>query len=149
MRSIVTGCLTAVVALVVAAASCKREEPAQNPQGYQQTQQPVYTQQQQQYPQGQQPTTVQTYPQQQPQQVPAQTYPQAQPTAAPATTATGMNPNPTGTPCTSDAQCLTHRCNTALQKCSFPCVSAADCAAGMQCVSPICVPIVGAAPTAR
>jgi hypothetical protein len=52
----------------------------------------------------------------------------------------GMNPAPQGLPCTSDAQCVTHKCNTAAGKCSWPCQGPADCAAGMQCLTPICVP---------
>jgi hypothetical protein len=60
-----------------------------------------------------------------------------------------MNPNPTGLACTSDAQCVTHKCNTQLGKCSFPCQSPADCLAGYQCLTPICVPSMPAAAPAK
>jgi hypothetical protein len=146
MRPILTGSVI-VTAFVLALGACKKDEPpAQNPSGFQQGQpgygQPGYGQPGYGQPQP-------GYPQQQPQPG----YPQPQPTVAPQPTAapppaaaTGMNPNPQGFPCTSDAQCATHRCNVAAGKCSWPCASAADCAAGMQCLVPICVPTVGAAP---
>jgi hypothetical protein len=43
-------------------------------------------------------------------------------------------------PCTSDAQCVTHRCNTQFQKCAFPCATANDCNPGNQCVAGACIP---------
>jgi len=145
MRPILTGSVI-VTAFALALGACKKDEPPpQNPGGFQQGQ-PGYGQ-----PYGQQPG----YGQPQPGYPPptATGYPPPQPTAPPATTApppaaaaTGMNPNPQGFPCTSDAQCATHRCNVAAGKCSWPCQTAGDCAAGMQCLVPICVPTVGAAP---
>jgi hypothetical protein len=144
MRTIVIGCLTASAVLAVALAACKREEPAQNPQGYQQVQ-PGYAQP----GQTAQPGYYQQQPTAQPQTYPTAAAPQQYPQTAPAPTpaaAGTMNPNPTGLACTSDAQCLTHRCNTAVGKCSFPCLSAADCNPGMQCAAQFCVPVVGAAP---
>ena len=59
----------------------------------------------------------------------------------------GMNPNPQGVPCTSDAQCLTHKCNVAAQNVRSPAKVQPIAAPGMQCLAPICVPSVpGAAP---
>jgi hypothetical protein len=59
-----------------------------------------------------------------------------------------MNPSPQGLACTTDAQCLTHKCNTQLGKCSYPCQTAADCLAGFQCMTPICVPSAASLPAA-
>jgi hypothetical protein len=163
MRPVLTGSAIAAIVVVVAVDACKKDEPPpQNPQGWQQTQpgyapQPGYAQPGQPgYPQPQPGYTQQpgypppqsTYPAPQPgYPQPQPTYPPPQPTAAPPapTGATGMNPNPQGVPCTSDAQCLTHRCNVAAGKCSWPCQGPGDCAAGMQCIAPICVPSVPSA----
>lgn len=143
--------------------SCKKEDPPpQAPQGGWQQQPPGYGQQPGQPGYGQQPAPYGQQPApgygpqpapgygQQPApygQQPAPGYaPQPAAPAAPASPATpapgaaGMNPSPQGFPCTADLTCGTHKCNTAAGKCSFPCQSAADCAAGMQCVAPICVP---------
>jgi hypothetical protein len=142
MRPILTGSVIAT-AFVLALGACKKDDPPpQNPGGFQQGQ-PGYGQQQPGYGQPQQ-----GYPQQQPGYPPAQptTAPPAATSPPPAATATGMNPNPQGFPCTSDAQCATHRCNVSAGKCSWPCQGPADCGAGMQCMVPICVPTVGAAP---
>jgi hypothetical protein len=166
MRCLLTGSLMATAFVLATLGACKKEEPPpQNPQGWQQGQpgygqpgygqQPGYPQQQQPgYPQqqpgyGQQPGYPQQqqpgYPQQQPgypqQQQPGYGQPAPQPTSMPPAGGTaGMNPSPQGLPCTSDAQCVTHKCNTAAGKCSWPCQGPADCAAGMQCLTPICVP---------
>src|SRR3954469_6480845 len=149
MRSILTGSVTAAVVLIAFAACKKEEPPAQNPQGWQQGQQgygqqPGYGQPPQQgygQPQPQpgygQPQPQQGYPQQPP---PAQTAPAPAPT--PAAGAAGMNPSPQGFPCQADIACGTHKCNVAAGKCSFPCQTATDCLAGMQCVAPICVPMI-------
>ncbi len=153
MRPILTGSVI-VTATVLALAACKKDDqPAQNPGGFQQGQpgygqpqygqQPGYGQPQPGYPQQQQPPPG--YPQPQP----TVATPQPQPTGAPPATATGMNPNPQGFPCTSDAQCGTHHCNVAAGKCSFPCQGPGDCLSGMQCLTPICVPSMGAAPPAK
>lgn len=153
---------TAFVALslIAVASACKKEDtsqPAQQPgwgaapQGYGQPQ-PAYGQQMppgygQQPAYGPQPGYAQPYPTAQPQPGYAQPAPTGYapvPTAAPVATApaagAGMNPSPQGIPCSTDAQCGTHKCNTALGKCSFPCVSAADCASGAQCAAMFCVP---------
>jgi hypothetical protein len=150
---LLTGSVIATAVVLSALGACKKDEPPpQNPQGFQQGQpgygqpgygqpgygqpaQPGYGQPQPGYPQ-QQPG----YPQQPPPQPTAATPPAGQPT--------GMNPNPQGLACTQDAQCLTHRCNTTAGKCSWPCQGPADCAQGMQCLAPICVPMVGATPPA-
>src|SRR5205823_11443650 len=125
-------------AFVLALGACKKDEPpAQNPGGFQQGQ-PGYGQPQPGYGQPQP-----GYPQQQPgypPQQPTAPAPTMAPTSAPPATAAGMNPNPQGFPCTSDAQCATHRCNVAAGKCSWPCQGPADCATGTQCLVPIRVP---------
>jgi hypothetical protein len=164
MRPVLTGSAITAFVVVVVFGACKKEEPPpQNPQGWQQGQpgygqpgttqpgpapggytapQPGYTQPQPGYTQPQPGYTQPQpgYPQPQP------GYTQPAPTVAtppPATTGTaGMNPTPQGVPCSSDAQCLTHRCNVGAGKCSWPCQGPADCAAGMQCIAPICVPSV-------
>jgi len=141
MRPNLTSSAVTAAFLLVSLAGCKKEEPpAQAPQGYQG--QPGYPAQPAPAPYGQ-PVPGQPAP-----AAPAPMAPApAAPAPAPAAPAAGMNPNPQGVPCTSDAQCLTHKCNTAAQKCSFPCQGPADCAPGMQCLAPICVPSVpGAAP---
>ncbi len=137
MRPILTGTAITSAFLLVSLAACKKEEPPAQAPVYQP--QPGYPAQ----------PGVQPAPYGQP--VPGQPAPTMAPApvpAAPATTATGtMNPNPQGVPCTSDAQCLTHKCNVAAQKCSWPCQGPGDCAPGMQCLAPICVPMMpGAAP---
>ena len=168
MRCLLTGSVMTTAFVLVTVGACKKEEPPpQNPQGWQQGQpgygqqpgqpgygqQPGYPQQQPGYPQqqpgyGQQPGYPQQqpgYPPQQqpgyPQQQPGYGQPAPQPTGMPPAGGTaGMNPAPQGVPCTSDAQCVTHKCNTAAGKCSWPCQGPADCAPGMQCLTPICVP---------
>ena len=61
---------------------------------------------------------------------------------APATPPAGAlsSPNPLALPCASDAQCLTHRCNTAFGKCAWPCQTDNDCIAGSVCIAPTCLP---------
>lgn len=141
--------LAAPFALGVLIAACaKEEQPPQTPQaGWQQPgygqpgyvdpnygyQQPGYGQPQPGYGQPgyvdpnyggyQQPGYGQTQP----------TYPQPAPTTpAPAAT---MNPNPQGWACQNDMMCGFNKCNTTLGKCSYPCLSAADCAAGSTCTA--------------
>jgi len=64
-----------------------------------------------------------------------------QPAAAPAAPAGGLaQPSPMALPCTSDAACLTHRCNTQFGKCAWPCQSDNDCNPGNQCMAGACVP---------
>jgi hypothetical protein len=105
------------------------------PQGYGQPPPQGYGQPQQGY--GQPPQ--QTYGQPQ-QPVPQQGYPQ---TAAPAPTATMSTPSPQAFPCQADATCLSHRCNTAVGRCAWPCQSNADCNPGFQCMAPACIPAFG------
>jgi hypothetical protein len=97
---------------------------------------------------------VQPYPQQQP--YPAQPAPAAPAPAAPAPAAAPATPAPAGTapaaagtmsqpspmafPCTTDAQCITHRCNTPFGKCAWPCTTDADCTPGNRCQAPACIP---------
>src|SRR5882672_1781995 len=118
MRPILTGSALTTAFLLVSLAACKKEDPPpQAPQGYQ----PGYAQP---APYGQPvpgqpaPTTV----------APAPGAPMPAPAPVPAAppAAAGMNPNPQGVPCTSDAQCLTHKCNVAAQKCSWPCQGPGD-----------------------
>ena len=122
-------------ALIVAACKKKDDEapPAQGGYGQQPGYgQPGYGQQQPGYGQ-QQPG----YGQQQP------GYGQ-QP--APTATATGgamSTPAPMAFPCTSDATCYPHKCNTQAGKCAWPCQTANDCQAGAQCMAPMCVPPTG------
>ncbi len=42
-------------------------------------------------------------------------------------------PGPMALPCTSDAQCVTHKCNTQYSKCAFPCETDNDCNTGSYC----------------
>jgi hypothetical protein len=62
----------------------------------------------------------------------------ALPAATPA--ATLSQPNPLALPCSTDAQCLTHRCNVAAGKCAWPCQTDSDCIPGNTCISPTCLP---------
>ena len=113
--------------LSLAAIACKKDDPNAQSAANQQGQ---YPQQQGQYPaqQGQYPQQQGQYPQQQPQgQYPAQT---TTPAAAGGTLAT---PGAMATPCSSDAICLTHKCNVAAGKCAFPCATDFDCASGNRC----------------
>ena len=77
---------------------------------------------------------------------PVATVPPGTPTSAPAS---GLAvPGPMAFPCTTDAQCGLHRCNTQYAKCAFPCASDIDCAAGSSCVGagqPVatCIPKLG------
>jgi len=141
MRPILTGSAITTAFLLVSLAACKKEDPPpQAPQGYQA--QPGYAQP---APYGQ-PVPGQPAPTMAPAPGAA---PMPAPVSAAPPAAAGMNPNPQGVPCTSDAQCLTHKCNVAAQKCSWPCQGPGDCAPGMQCLAPICVPSMpGAAPPA-
>jgi hypothetical protein len=142
LRAAILGALT----LSFIGACSKKEEqppPAQPGQypAYQQ-QPPGYPAQQQQYPQQQQPG----YPPAQPGYPPAQPgYPQQQPypaAPAPGAAAPGAPSQPSAVafPCSTDVQCLSHRCNVQVGKCSWPCQSNDDCQPGFQCVAPACVP---------
>lgn len=122
----------AVVAFSVVATACKKDDvppnvpPGANAQaGYPQQ---GYPQQQPGYP-PQQPG----YPQQQPQpgypQQPQPGYPQA-PAAGP----TMAVPGPQAIACTSDAPCMSHKCNLQYGKCAFPCDTDFDCQPSFGCV---------------
>ncbi len=142
--------LAAAITCSIGACSKNEEQPPpaqpgqypaspQDPNQYGTPQQPGYPAQQPGYP-AQQPG----YPPQQPAAQPG--YPPA-PAAAPAAApATGQNPQPMGFACQADIQCLTHRCNLQVGKCSWPCQSAQDCQPGFQCVAPACVPTLPQAP---
>ncbi|MEB2313489.1 MAG: hypothetical protein OZ921_14400 [Sorangiineae bacterium] len=67
-----------------------------------------------------------------------------QPTPAP--TSTMSQPAPVAIACQSDATCFGHRCDTAVGKCVWPCQTNNDCQPGYQCMSPQCLPAMGAPP---
>ncbi|HEY3493458.1 MAG TPA: hypothetical protein VGK73_02180 [Polyangiaceae bacterium] len=73
---------------------------------------------------------------------PAPTAPPVAPAPGPAPTAAGTmsQPSPMALPCTADANCLTHRCNTQFGKCAWPCQSDVDCNPGNRCMGGACVP---------
>jgi hypothetical protein len=121
--------LVLVLNLSVATFACKKDE--QPP-----PQQPVYAPQ---APAAQQPAPAQPAPAQPApaQPAPAQPAP-GQPAAAPAGPLS--QPGPLAGPCTSDANCFTHRCNTQVGKCVLPCVTNNDCNPGNNCMAGVCVP---------
>jgi hypothetical protein len=149
MRKIALRAATASVAILGLVGACSKKDeqpppaqPGQYPAYQQQPGQPGYPAGQQQYPQ-------QPYPQQQQPGYPAaqQPYPQQQPyPATPAPAAPGAAPGTTSQPsavafpCQTDVQCLSHRCNMQVGKCSWPCQTNDDCMPGFQCVTPACVP---------
>jgi hypothetical protein len=119
-------------ALLALPLACKKDEqpPAQQPPPYQ--------------PYPAQPTAAQPVAPAPTQPVAAQPAP-AQPTAAqPGATAPAAGglsqPSPMALACTSDANCLTHRCNTQFGKCAWPCQSDNDCVTGNHCMAGACVP---------
>lgn len=137
--------LTGLIACAGAVLGCSAKE---DPPPVQPGQQPGYGQQPSGYP-AQQQYPQQQYPQQPPQQYPQQPaagypqqpgYPAAPAAPAPATTGTTSQPSPIAFPCSTDAQCLSHRCNVAAGKCAWPCQSANDCMPGFQCMAPTCIP---------
>ena len=122
--------LLVLAAPFVLFASCKKEDEAPPPQ----TPAP-YPQQ----PYGQ-PAPAPT-----PQPTATAPAPGPSPTATqPAPAGTMSQPSPMALPCTADANCLTHRCNTQFGKCAWPCQGPADCNPGNNCMGGACVP--GAAP---
>jgi hypothetical protein len=138
-----------VSALIVS--GCKKQDDAtppaqpgygQQPQpGYGQQPQPGYGQQPPQQGYGQQPQPgYGQQPQQGYGQQPQQGYGQ-QPAPAPA--GTMSTPSPQAFPCQADATCLSHRCNTAVGRCAWPCQSNNDCSPGFQCMAPACIPSMG------
>jgi hypothetical protein len=64
----------------------------------------------------------------------------AQPAPTTTTPGTMAQPSPMALPCTSDAACLTHKCNLQFGKCAWPCQTEADCNPGNQCMAGACVP---------
>jgi hypothetical protein len=142
MRKIALRAATLAVAIMGFIGGCSKNEeqpPPAQPGQYPAYQQPGYPAagQPQQYPQQQQPgypPAQPGYPQQQP------GYPAA---PAPGTAAPGAmpsQPSAVAFPCQTDVQCLSHRCNVQVGKCSWPCQSNDDCQPGFQCVAPACVP---------
>lgn len=137
---------------LAALASCSKEEQTPPPMaptqqayppqaaqpGYQQPAQPGYQQAAPVQPGYQQPAQPAAQPGYQ--QPPAQPGYPAQPAPAAPAAAPLSQPSPIATPCTADAQCLTHRCNVAAGKCAWPCQGSGDCQPGFQCVSPMCIP---------
>jgi hypothetical protein len=113
--------------------ACKQDEqpPAQPPPVYQQP----YPAQPTAQPTAMAPAPVATQP------APVATAAQPMPTAAvPAASGALSQPSPMALPCTSDAGCLTHRCNTQFGKCAWPCQSDNDCNPGNHCMAGACVP---------
>jgi hypothetical protein len=110
--------------------ACKKDEqpPAQQPPAYQP------------YPGQPAPAPVATQPTQPvaTQPAPAQPVP-AQP-GVPAPAGAMSQPSPMALACSSDAACLTHRCNTQFGKCAWPCQSDNDCVTGNHCMAGACVP---------
>lgn len=121
--------LLVLAAPFVLFASCKKEDEAPPPQ----TPAP--------YPQ-------QPYGQPAPAPAPTATTPAPAPTPAPTTPVPGQpapagtlsQPSPMALPCTADANCLTHRCNTQFGKCAWPCQTDGDCNPGNRCMGGACVP---------
>jgi hypothetical protein len=146
------GLAFALSALATISLACERdreaEDPSGQPTGYDQYGNPVYGQPgygQQQPGYGQQQPG---YGQQQPGYGQQPGYQQQPGYGQPAPTATATAPSPLALPCQSDFTCGTHKCNLQVGRCAFPCANAqTDCAAGMGCMSGICVP--GAAPPAQ
>ncbi len=62
------------------------------------------------------------------------------PAGAPAPASALSQPNAIALPCATDVQCLTHRCNVAVGKCTWPCQRDSDCMPGNACVAPTCLP---------
>jgi hypothetical protein len=112
-------------------------QPSQYPAYPQQPGYPATGAQPQQYPQPGYPAQS-TYPQQQQPTYPPAAAPGAPGAGAPA--GTTSQPSAVAFPCQTDVQCLSHRCNMQVGKCSWPCQSNDDCQPGFQCVTPACVP---------
>ena len=130
--------LAAFAVVSVVAMACKSEEPAQQG-GYPQQTQPAGVGQPP--PQAGYGQPVATTPATGVTPQPVATQP-----AAAATPAALSTPGPTATACTSDAQCITARCNTQFGKCVFPCQNDNDCVAPNRCApTPLgaaCLPAV-------
>jgi len=145
MRNIALRVAALGVAATVLVGACSKNE--EQPPPAQPGQYPAYPAGQQQYPQQQQPG----YPAQQPGYPPPQQpgypapqqpgYPAAPPApGAPTPGAPTSQPSAVAFPCQTDIQCLSHKCNVQVGKCSWPCASNDDCQPGFQCMAPACVP---------
>lgn len=133
LRAVMLG--LAGTCLIGACSKNEEQPPPAQPGQYPAYQQPPAPGQQQPYPQ-QQPG----YPAAQP-GYPAQPQPgYPAPAPAPAPGAPTSQPSAVAFPCQTDVQCLSHRCNVQVGKCSWPCQSNDDCQPGFQCVTPACVP---------
>jgi hypothetical protein len=120
-----TGSLVLILGAAVALPlACKKDEqpPAQPPPTYQPAPAPAPA-----------PAPVATQP------APAPTVAQPAPTTAQPGGALSQ-PSPMALPCTSDAACLTHKCNTQFAKCAWPCQTDNDCNPGNHCMAGACVP---------
>lgn len=114
--------------------ACKSEEPAQTG-GYPQQQQPAgYAQPPAQPGYGQPAAPAPAGTVAAPTPAPAAPAPAA-PAAAPLSA-----PGPLALPCSSDANCATHHCNTQFGKCVFPCLNDNDCIAPNRCMAGACLP---------
>jgi hypothetical protein len=45
-----------------------------------------------------------------------------------------------GFPCSSDSNCIAHKCNVVAGRCKYPCQSNDDCQQGYLCKTPLCLP---------
>ena len=124
--------LTAAILVLGFFSACKSEE--QPPPQYPPQQQPYGAQ-----PYGAQPYGTQPQPYG---AAPAATPAPAPVAPAPAAAPTGQmsQPSPMAFACQSDAQCLTHRCNTQFGKCAWPCQTDVDCVSGNRCQAGACIP---------
>jgi hypothetical protein len=143
MRNIALRTATASVATLCLIGACSKNE--EQPPPAQPSQYPAYPQQPQQpgYPaagQPQYPPQQPGYPAAQPPYPQQPTYPAAPAPGAPPPAGTPSQPSAVAFPCQTDVQCLSHRCNVQVGKCSWPCQSSDDCQPGFQCVAPACVP---------
>jgi hypothetical protein len=121
--------LLLTVVPLVGSFACKKKDEQPPPQ------QPMYAPQ----APGVQPAPGQPAPAQ-PAPPPVQPAPTAAPAPAPTAAGTLSQPSPMALPCTADANCLTHRCNTQFGKCAWPCQSDTDCNPGNRCMGGACVP---------
>lgn len=137
MRNIALRTATIGVATLFMIGACSKNE--EQPPPAQPSQYPAYPQQQPQQP-GYPAAGQQPYPQQGGYPAAQPTYPPAAAPGAPAPAGTQSQPSAVAFPCQTDVQCLSHRCNMQVGKCSWPCQSNDDCQAGFQCVTPACVP---------
>ena len=112
--------------------ACKSEEPPQQG-GYPQQGQPAGYGQPPAQPGYAQPAPTAPAPAAAPAAVPAPAA--AAPAGAPLST-----PGPLALPCSSDANCATHHCNTQFGKCVFPCLNDGDCIAPNRCMAGACLP---------